>query len=156
MGSAVVNSLTQCFSMASSVFFRGRFVVLVEQHPRKHKTDKIKIEGDLLAEVHVVERSSLPLKVKCGYHRGSIVDEVGQYRQPDVFAPQQQVTEQCAEQHPRQESVKLQVYGTENNGCDPNSGMWVAKPARKDALHTPAEQELLADGGNDRDHQEVN
>src|SRR5690606_1732064 len=126
-----------------------------EQDPRKHKANKIKVGWNLFAEVHVVKRPSLPLEVKCSNHRGGIVDEMRQYRQPDILSPQQHVPEQCPEQHPRQESVKLEVYGTENDGGDPHGRMRVAEPTHEDTLYAPPEQELFADGGDNGHHEEV-
>src|SRR3569833_575746 len=74
---------------------------------------------------------------------------------PDAAAPGYEITEKQAEQHTWFFVLKLQVECTEQDSCYPYRCVNIPRPANEDGMHTAAKKDLLYQGREQTDKQQI-
>src|SRR6185437_12602131 len=80
---------------------------------------------------------------------------MGEYGGPETAAVPIRRAQQDAEEHPRQETLELQVKGRKKNTGDDDAGPMVLKKVYHDALQRAPETDLFEHGRNDSHHQQI-
>lgn len=84
-----------------------------------------------------------------------IVESMDGYGQPEALAPDEKITQICAQKQPRYKAVELEVNGAEDKGDAPNGQMAIYTSGRKQALECAAEEQLFAESGEKSHNQDA-
>ena len=85
---------------------------------------------------------------------GAVVDEMHEDGGPDGARVVENVAQEKAEEHSRQEAVELEMDERENEGAEEHGDVHIA-PLGEGLLQHAAEGQFLADGGDEGDDQKV-
>lgn len=107
--------------MLDLCFFLQSIVVVkhIGQNYDQHQGEQYRKDRDLLYLIQIKTRQVLKKQV-LGDELGRIIEKMRDNGNGQVAGPIKQIAQQRTQEHPGQETLKLKMKPTKNNGRDPN------------------------------------